>query len=608
MTVGIRRGPGQADAKRAIGVGPGVPSVLIDLANSAASSAGISAAAAAAAVTAAEAAQHAAEAAEGAAFATVDSGTATLISDPMAGPLTQAALRPVAGRSPINSTIRADNMIGQVTAATLQAAINAAGDAVSQRGRGGVVYIPDPPAGQSWLIAGSVTMRPRVTIRGNGRVCTMTADGPDANAFPTLKGDGTATMFVCGTYSATSVPRGYSQNATDIKFEGVSAYNYNHPVIELLTATNFTIRDCEMRSYYDTANNANSTIRARYSWCGEVHNNRISCKNGTALELIQNCNAVTASNNRITGGSAGTAIKVGASMAVKLVQNTIEQSKVGIWAGGAQDDNDTGQVENLTIDTSYHEDNEIAMILGDAYECLGLQVNNSYIGGTQSRTTGRMFTPIAGIKLGRVRGWSVKNTKFSPWASEPLILVTKTSVVGARQNQPVAGETVDNVILPAVGYTATYYDTSALTNTGDLGRFWGLNRLDLVAQSDSTSGPIQSRTTHREWISQPISAAAAGSFIAVSGPSTRGGVVTGVEILEATGTLNGCRLQVGTSGGSEAEILNLADISTLSYTNGAAAATLVAPQTWRAGGQLVMRSTALGSGTGTFRVRIRWQG
>ena len=44
------------------------------------------------AVTAAQAAQHAAEIAEGAAFATVDSGTAELISNPVAGPQTTVAL------------------------------------------------------------------------------------------------------------------------------------------------------------------------------------------------------------------------------------------------------------------------------------------------------------------------------------------------------------------------------------------------------------------------------------------------------------------------------------------------------------------------------------
>lgn len=109
------------------------------------------------AVTAAEAAQHAAEIAEGAAFATVDSGTAALISNPTAGPQTRSALM---DRDSVVNVKDYGVILDGTTdnAATLQAAANAARDL------GRALYIP---AGNLWW-SGVVTAY--TSIRCEGRL------------------------------------------------------------------------------------------------------------------------------------------------------------------------------------------------------------------------------------------------------------------------------------------------------------------------------------------------------------------------------------------------------------------------------------------------------
>ena len=119
---------------------------------------------AAASASAAEAAQHAAEVAEGAAFATVDSGTATLISDPVAGPSTQAALR-------ATFTDRPKQPINVANYGFSRSSVIAALDEADARGRGAVAYFP---AGVYDVGAGLPMATRSAQIRGDG---AYTADG-----------------------------------------------------------------------------------------------------------------------------------------------------------------------------------------------------------------------------------------------------------------------------------------------------------------------------------------------------------------------------------------------------------------------------------------------
>lgn len=97
------------------------------------------------AVTAAQAAQHAAEVAEGAAFATVDTGTAELITNPTAGPNTQAAIDTRFGGSTKGLVTKtADIALNArdfgITASAASAAIQAAHDALPAKG--GSILLP----------------------------------------------------------------------------------------------------------------------------------------------------------------------------------------------------------------------------------------------------------------------------------------------------------------------------------------------------------------------------------------------------------------------------------------------------------------------------------
>lgn len=478
----------------------------------------------------------------------------------------------------------------RVTTAGIQAALDAVSESSDRNGAGGAVVIP----GVGHVLTDSIQLRPRVTLRGGGRIRRVVNPGTGvglADDDYVLIGAPGKPIFKTGTY-----PTGMdSLTNTDIALREFSARATGAPVLEAYAMLNFVIDGVDFASSGLTSADM-GTITARYSYRGVIGSSRIlGGGGGECLHLFDNVNGVTIGENIMSGGALGGAVKVGRSVNVTVRGNIIESSRRGIVFGGTGAEADgNGACNAPVIIGNYLERTLVPIELGKIYSVLGGLVHGNSISFEGQTTTASAYggtAPAAGIDVARIDGIRFAGNRFMLNNESPAYRIGYVaSSEGSIPNPVRCHFDGDSIKQPKDG---VIYDLSGFPNLGIRARFAGLNRV----QTDLSHAGV---TGVREYVTPLIAANVGVPLMAIAPAHQWGGYVLSLEVLDATGDLtSSIRL------GVPANEVEIADVSpaALNYTNRAALHTI--GTTWRADSPLTLRVIP-GTGTGTYRLRIRW--
>lgn len=505
---------------------------------------------------------------------------------------------PTVERHPLTGYYHADAGTGVVTRATLQAAVNAASGGSAQDGQGGIVWVPQPPQGSSWLIDGTVILKSRVTIRGAGKTVTYVRNGQSVlleSSANDLVGNGLVPIFRAGSY-----PGGQSLDAEYVRLESLSMRNANAPCVRMLTALNFTIRECVMRSFYDTEADTNYALEMRYCYRGNLELNSIGCGRGWAINMSDNMNGLRIAGNILSGGSLGGAIRLGMSVAVTIDGNVIESSRTGIEVGSSMPVGG-GACHSPRVVGNYLEDVVYPISMGAQFEIRGGEVSGNYIGGAQSSEAARM---VYGILVGRCHGVGFRNNTIHPRDNT----IPMFKVAPLATTWPTACQVVGNHgrnVLNATTTDPLLYDLSEIGNVRERSGWFGCNEVQTKLNG------LAPNTGHREWVSPTITANV-GSLPAhttIIPNDGFGAMVYYIGIENVVGSLTGCAIQVGGESLSYEVTGVPVDPSALPLVDGGAEVPLYngKPYRTRANERLRVRVVP-GTGTGSFRLRVKWVG
>ena len=504
---------------------------------------------------------------------------------------------PTVARHPLTGYYHADAGTGVVTRASLQAAVEAAAEGMTENGRGGIVFVPQPPPGSSWIMDGTVTLRPRVTVRGSGRTVGLARSGASillASSQYDLVGNGIDPIFRAGSYVAGShLP---TPPANGVRLEWLSMRNTAR-CVELNTAGNFAIVNCEIRSFYSAYSVDNNAIRLRDSYRGTIEHSLIGCQNGWCIDARDNINGVTIHRNTISGGSAGGAIQFGQSVAVTITSNVMEVSKWGIISGPAG--TSSGTNHNPVITGNYFEECQYPLIIGETFVTRGGVVTANYIGGSYAYLT----TEYA-MLLGRIDSMVIEgNTYWPADATKPYFRYV-WGIDPASTPMPVNCRIANNSCISS-GFTPLIHDLAAFNAAAPVSR--SIGGQNIVATKGDMTAPI---TGVREWVSPTITANVGTSpaYLTVKPPDDFGGRILRVTLECATGSI-GSQIQIGSDTGAANEVLGSSfDPSTLTLNGGRADIPVAGGyEGIRRNANLRLRVIA-GSGTGSYRVRITYHG
>ena len=525
-------------------------------------------------------------------------GSRGLFASTAQGAKADTAVRlPTVERHPLTGYYHADAGTGVVTRATLQAAVNAASGGSAQDGQGGIVWVPQPPQGSSWLIDGTVILKSRVTIRGAGKTVTYVRDGQSvllASSANDLVGNGLVPIFRAGSY-----PGGQSLDAEYVRLESLSMRNANAPCVRMLTALNFTIRECVMRSFYDTEADTNYALEMRYCYRGNLELNSIGCGRGWAIDMSDNMNGLRIAGNILSGGSLGGAIRLGMSVAVTIDGNVIESSRTGIEVGSSMPVGG-GVCHSPRVVGNYLEDVVYPISMGAQFEILGGEVSGNYIGGAQSSEAARM---VYGILVGRCDGVGFRNNTIHPRDNT----IPMFKVAPLATTWPTACQVVGNHgrnVLNATTTDPLLYDLSEIGNVRERSGWFGCNEVQTKLNG------LAPNTGHREWVSPTITANVGSlpAYTTIIPNDGFGAMVYYIGIENVVGSLTGCVIQVGGESLSYEVTGVPVDPSALPLVDGGAEVPLNGkPYRTRANERLRVRVVP-GTGTGSFRLRVKWVG
>ena len=505
---------------------------------------------------------------------------------------------PTVERHPLTGWFHADAGTGVVTRASLQAAVEAAAEGMTENGRGGIVFVPQPPPGSSWIMDGTVTLRPRVTVRGSGRTVGLARSGASillASSQYDLVGNGIDPIFRAGSYVAGShLP---TPPANGVRLEWLSMRNTAR-CVELNTAGNFAIVNCEIHSFYASYSVDNNAIRLRDSYRGTIEHSLIGCQNGWGIDARDNINGVTIHRNTISGGSAGGAIQFGQSVAVTITSNVMEVSKWGVISGPAG--TSSGTNHNPVITGNYFKECQYPLIIGETFVTRGGVVTANYIGGSCAYLT----TEYA-MLLGRIDSMVIEgNTYWPKDATKPYFRYV-WGIDPASTPMPVNCRIANNSCISS-GFTPLIHDLAAFNAAAPVSR--SIGGQNIVATKGDMTAPI---TGVREWVSPTITANVGTSpdYLTVKPPDAFGGRILRVTLECAKGSI-GSQIQIGSGTWWTAyEVLGSSfDPSTLTLIGDRADIPVAGGyEGIRRNADLRLRVIA-GSGTGSYRVRITYHG
>lgn len=356
-------------------------------------------------------------------------------------------------------------------------------------------------------------------------------------------------------------------------------------------APNWEIRDCVILSINLAADNA---INTTVSFRAKLLDNMVSCNGGGwAFQAMDNVNGLEVIGNTITGGVSGGAVNIGQSQNVNIKANIIESSSKGIYVASTTDTGN-GLCSAINITGNYLEQVTNPFVVGTEFIIRGGRLSGNYLGNTLTTV---VAPRDAAIKFGRLQSYSIKNNALNLHTTENVFEMVVDFVDGQIEDNEIEKNRIQGTPANVYIISGTYGANASVLRAVGAANYFDFMSSELASHD------------YEEYIS-PVVTANVAVFPAVSYISadkiTIGGRIISVDVIEATGTLTGCFVRIGITS-STAQTVDQ-DISLLSYSDGyASVPLLIATPTLNAAENNTFRITA-GTGTGTFRVRIRYRG
>lgn len=384
-----------------------------------------------------------------------------------------------------------------------------------------------------------------------------------------INGDGSAPIFRVGTYGSGITDKRY------IRIHGINAFNNGNSCLQLHNTPDFRVFDC---SFAGSPGSGKAVVDVKFSVRGSLKNNRIlgSGVDAWGLQGIDNCNGGDWSGNIVTGGSAGGAVNIGQSQEMDLRDTVIESSLIGFQIA-----EESGLCSAIDISNFYIEQCRDPLRLGRVFAINGLRADNGYVGNSN-------FDIVpdrnACLQIGRVRGLHMQGGYFVGKGAEAFIEFYKSASAPTEMSRSLIKIAERTGFGSDITFEGTIADATKVLIMGN-------NEIHLTENL--------SFGTRKEWISQPITCNVGMTQRGVVVPTTNGGQVDSIEIIEATGALDGT-LGVGSTA-SATEVCNIT-MSGLTLTSNTSPITL-ATRLIRPGLALLVRHL-VGAATTSFRVRI----
>lgn len=355
--------------------------------------------------------------------------------------------------------------------------------------------------------------------------------------------------------------------------------------VQWWAANDSHIQRCEFKSRYKEA------LHVKYSYRGSINKNRITSSGNTfALALINNCNGIDASNNTVSGGSAGSGVRVGMSQTINLANTVVEVAAGVAMRIGGDDGEDGGICTGVDIRGLYAEQCKRVLEAGLKYECYDIQMTGFRI---NQKTTSVVQPYEEALHLGRVSGLTFFGGAAESNNTVKFIKLYNNGA-GTGITPFLSGSTMKTKVL--TGYVSPYFSFDA--NTADFQhRIFG--SCEIALNSNDIIG------SQKEYITSIIECKTSVAQQYVVLPSTFGGLIQSIDIIDASGALDGT-LDIG-SAASAVEILNL-NLSGITHTLGFKNLAVESDGKFiRATGLLLRFTSASTTSVGKFRLKVRYR-
>lgn len=404
-----------------------------------------------------------------------------------------------------------------------------------------------------------------------------------------LYGDGMYRNGIIGNGTDTTIQVGNGVGTIRmISLFNLNITNDGAKCVDVNYSPNFDMTNCRVISKQA------DTVKLYYSWRATIKNCYINCEGSyTAISCLNNVNGLVINGNTLSGGRYGRALNVGESQSVSITNNIIEGSYHGIWVSS---DTGSGNCNGVNICNNYIEQSSTPIVIGTKYSVIGVTCSNNFI---SNMNTTIVADRTASITIGRIRGGQITDNSMIVHSTEDLYHIYLPFSDTNCQQLTVArnyyyGSTPANLFRLFGDYAA---NTSVLRMLGSNNDFNFANNFKGYNSSEI-----------REYVTGNITAN-------VGIPVTSwidytklifGGKIFDVSVIDKQGDVTGATLSIGRQS-SITETVNQVDISTLTYTNGKADVALVTESPTIYATESNNFRVQAGTGTGTFRIKIRYR-
>jgi len=346
------------------------------------------------------------------------------------------------------------------------------------------------------------------------------------------------------------------------------------------------IQMCEIKSRFQEA------LHVKYSYRGSITGNRITTSaSAWAFALLNNCNGMDCSNNTISGGQAGGGVRVGMSQTLNLSNSVIEVAGTVAVCVGGDDGVDGGRCTGINLKGLYAEQCKRVLEAGLNFECYGIDIDGFII---NQKSVSVIATYDEALHLGRVNGLFFQSG-FAEGANQTAFIKLYDIAAGVGWTPYLSGSTLKSKAIS--GYLSPLFSFNGSTQSLSA-RIFGRNEIAL--NSDEIIG------SEKEYISAPITCNIGYTGRIIVPPSTYGGLIQSVEIIEANASSGGISGTINIGSSSGATEVYTADLSTVTLTNGYAKVVAESAGKFiRATG--VIMAVSVGTHTSSFRVRIKYR-
>ena len=416
---------------------------------------------------------------------------------------------------------------------------------------------------------------------------------PKRNA--TLTGAGKhATRLEAIGVSALHLGDGVGSAQRSISLHHMNVKGDTYPAIRIFQSPDFVIQNCHIQQGVHIS----LAVRGIISEC------RLGSSGaGTWAVLADDyVNGLKVTNNVVSGGSGGGAINLkGPNTNAQVAGNIIESSKFGIFVSSdpITASSAAGSSRSVRVSDNYIEQSEVPIFVGGIFKFNGV-VKNNVIGNAQTSVVPNRYSTI---KMGRIYNCEIVNNQILNATNEiPFELVVNAAE--AIDGNTISGNYIQNRQGVNLAITGAY-----ATNNSLLAALGSRNYIDVDMQksiSNALYPEHMSSIEPREYIS-PIFTANEGTAISKWLDSTKilyGGRLISAELIDVTGDLTGCTLQIGSTVNLNELVNNNIALDTIALDRGQGV--LPAGSFIRRTDDSVYRVNA-GTGSGTFRFRLRFK-